>query len=232
MPFSDEELAEAAALREALEQGEDPLAMELRGAYAPASLADADLDALVSRALGDESAATNAERAAAEQLRADLAGEAFRAGGSPHAPAPALGEGGELALALKLAAHPRALPQARNDALVDAALRAPLSRRGPLSGPLGRRRSALRRIAPVTMAALTGVAALAAGVALFLGRAPLPEPALGGAAAMVHTRSADELFDAATPFPRHGGESARVDRIASARASDLRNNRYAAWGVR
>jgi hypothetical protein len=49
---------------------------------------------------------------------------------------------------------------------------------------------------------------------------------------MHRSRSAADLFDPTTPFPRAGGESARVDRIASARASDLRDNRFAAWGVR
>ena len=48
----------------------------------------------------------------------------------------------------------------------------------------------------------------------------------------MRARSADALFDATTPFPRHGEESARIDRIASARAADLRQNRFAAWGVK
>ncbi|HEY4116974.1 MAG TPA: hypothetical protein VGM56_03925, partial [Byssovorax sp.] len=51
------------------------------------------------------------------------------------------------------------------------------------------------------------------------------------AAAFIPTRSTDELFGA-QPFPRTGGESQRIDRIATARASDLRQNRFAAWGVR
>ena len=51
-------------------------------------------------------------------------------------------------------------------------------------------------------------------------------------AELVRARSADDLFDATTPFPRHGEESARIDRIASARAADLRRNRFAAWGVK
>jgi hypothetical protein len=44
-------------------------------------------------------------------------------------------------------------------------------------------------------------------------------------------RSASALF-AATDFPAAGGERARADRIAAARTVDLRNNRFAAWGVR
>ena len=81
------------------------------------------------------------------------------------------------------------------------------------------------------MAVLTGVAALAASMALFLGRPVATQPGVA-TAELLRARSADGLFDAATPFPRHGEESARVDRIASARAADLRNNRFAAWGVK
>jgi len=206
-PFTEEELAAADALREALDAGQDPLALELRGAYAPAPLAEADLDAIVSRALGEEFAATGVERAAAERLRAELEGEA------PH------GEGTELLRSLKLAAHPTTLPPARNEELIQTALRAPF-------------RARVRRIAPVTMAALAGVATLAAGVALVLDHARTTSPGAGAAAALVRARSADDLFDASTPFPRRGGESARVDRIASAREADLRQNRFAAWGVR
>jgi hypothetical protein len=51
-----------------------------------------------------------------------------------------------------------------------------------------------------------------------------------GAPTIVAVRSTQTLFDA--PFPRRGGESARIDRIARARGSDLRENRFARWGVR
>ncbi len=149
-----------------------------------------------------EAASTSAERAAAEQLRVDL---------DRGLPPP-------LAQALRVALRPTDLDPARNEALIAGALRAPL------------RKSPLRRIAPATMAALTGLAALAASVALFLGRPPAPRPA--ATAELVRARSADDLFDATTPFPRHGEESARIDRIASARAADLRRNRFAAWGVK
>jgi hypothetical protein len=49
---------------------------------------------------------------------------------------------------------------------------------------------------------------------------------------LVPARSTLELFDPAEPFPREGEETSRIDRIAGARASDLRKNRYATWGVR
>jgi hypothetical protein len=212
-PFTDEELAAAAARRDHLGEGVDPLAGALRAAYAPAPLGPVDLDAIVTRALGDESAATRAEIAAAERLRAELDGEGGESAG-PDA---------EILRAMRLAASPTDLAPERHEAILEAALRAPLRRR--ISG-------SVRRLSPVTMAALTGVAALAAGLALFVGRPTAPADRPAATAALVRARSADGLFDAATPFPRSGQESARIDRIASARAADLRQNRFAAWGVR
>jgi hypothetical protein len=205
-PISDAERAAAEALRDALDR--EPLVADLRAAHAPRPLDGADLDAILARALGDEAAATRAERAAAERLRAELAGEAAI-------------EEAALLRAIKLAAAPTALAPQRNEALIEAAL----------SGRTLRRRLApVRRIAPVTLATLAGVTALAAGLALFVGQAGRPAP--GAATALIRARSTDALFDAATPFPRTGEESARIDRIADARAADLRNNRYARWGVR
>jgi hypothetical protein len=211
-PFTDEEIAAAAALRDALEAGGDPLALELRAAHVPGPLAPADLDAIVARAFGDDAATTAAERAAAERLRAELCGEA-----PPSAES-------ELFRALQLAVHPTDLPAARHQALIDAALSRPI-----LLGRLSTRPPVVRRIAPVTMVALAGVAALAAGVALFVAPSGTRPPVT---AALVRTRSADSLFDPATPFPRRGEESARIDRITSARVADLRQNRFTAWGVK
>ena len=117
------------------------------------------------------------------------------------------------------------------------------------------------RLGPRTFATMTAVVAMAAGVLLLVGRigqqsdAPAPaavavatsmprppaaRPAVPGAVPdpsadrtpRIAVRSTADLFDATTPFPRTGGESARVDRIAGARAADLRANRFAAWGVR
>lgn len=206
-PFSDEELAEAAALRERLDRGQEPLFAELRAAHVPGPLAEPDLDAILARVLGDESATTAAERAAGEALRAQLEGDA-----------PA-GEDVELLVALKHAAKPSEISPARNEELIQAAFRRAFRKGG-----------AVRRIAPVTMAALAGITALAAGFSLLFGRGALA-PA-DATAALVPARSAQELFDPATPFPRRGGESARIDRIAASRGNDLRQNRFKAWGVR
>jgi hypothetical protein len=206
-PITEEEMAAAEALRSALDRGEDPAAEALRAAFSPGTLDEEDLDAIVKRALGDEASVTRAERAAADRLRAELEGTAeVRVSAPLHA--------------LRLAARPTEIAPERNEMLIAAAFR---RARG--------RMAAVRRIAPVTMAALAGVAALAAGVALFVGKAGAPPPG-AATAALVHARSADDLFDPATPFPRTGEESARIDRIAGARARDLRKNRFTAWGVR
>ncbi len=67
------------------------------------------------------------------------------------------------------------------------------------------------------------IVAAAAAVVLFVGRGPVVQPDLARA------RSTQELFT--ERFEVRGGESARIDRIAIARASDLRDNRFARWGV-
>lgn len=211
-PPSAEERAAADALRDALAQGASPLAAELRAAHAPRALAEADLDALLARALGDERAATSAERQAANRLRDELDGvESLR-------------DAAVLAQ-LRIAVRPPALDAQKNEALIAAALSRADSKRAA-------RRGVVRRLAPVTIAALAGVTALAAGFALFLGQMKAGAPGPTAATALIRARSTQDLFDAATPFPRSGAESARIDRIAAARGSDLRKNRFAAWGVR
>jgi hypothetical protein len=241
-PFTDDELREAAALRQALERGDDPLASALRAAWAPAPLDSEDLAALVEGAIREgvsgegDAPPTRLEREAAAALRDELAaGQGF-------------GEATALLGDLKAAYRPGELSPAANEALIEAALAGALtSGHAPASAAAAPRlrvlaggasvgapaRAARRlRIAPVTMAALSGVAALAAGIALLLGRLDhaLPPEALP-AATLIHARSTDDLFDPAQKF-EVGAQSARVDRIASARAADLRNNRFAAWGVR
>ncbi len=208
-PITAEELEAAAALREALE-GQDPFAEALRSAMGPEDLDGADHDALIARALGDEGASTMAEREAGEQLRAELAGERE-------------GRTSGLLIALKNAARPIDLPPEKHDELIAAALaQSRLKRTGNV-----------RLLRPLTVVSLSTLAALAAGVALFLGRASDLRPTVAApTAALVRTHSTESLFDAATPFPRRGQESARIDRIASARAADLRKNNFTAWGVR
>ncbi len=70
--------------------------------------------------------------------------------------------------------------------------------------------------------------AAAAAVVVFLGQGPDLSPP--GAAPLARVRSTQPLFH--EPFAREGGESARIDRIAMARAGDLRDNEFKRWGVR
>jgi hypothetical protein len=231
-PPTEAELREAAALNEALERGADPLAASLRSAFRPEVLDDTDHDAILARALGDLSApATKAEQREAERLAGEL--EGMRGARIPGAMAGSTSDSAEIASALRAAWAPRPIEQLRNEALIAGALhKAPARRSG-------------RRVLSVTMAALTSVAAVAAAVALYFGRAgelgaPTTQtaaaPATAGVAAvaqaaLIRARSTSDLFDPETPFPRSGGTSERIDRIASARAADLRANRFAAWGV-
>lgn len=114
--------------------------------------------------------------------------------------------------ALALAESPRELPEKRQSELVEAALtRFDAKRR--------ERRGVVVRV----MFGAAALVAAAAAVLVFVGRSPATPPAL------THARSTQPLFN--EPFDR-GQASARADRIAAARASDLRENRFAEWGVR
>ena len=220
-PPTEAELREAMDLERALAQGIDPLAAALRSAYRPEPLEDVDHEALLARAFGDAGAPpTAAERREAERL----AGELDAMKGRRAAPEPK-SEPAEIAEALRAAWAPRSIEPLRNEALIAKALAS----------------SKRRRALPVTMAALSSLAAVAAGVALFFGQAKQPEqsaptaaaPTAAGPAqaALIRARSTSDLFDPETPFPRSGGTSERMDRIVSARSADLRANRFAAWGV-
>ena len=268
-PVTEEELREAAALRDALDAGGDPLATALRSAFTPAPLDGGDLDAILARAMGDLDAPPTAiEEREADRLRATLeehdAQREGRVVAGPGARKEAPEETGALAVALRAAWAPSALGTARNDTLVTRALGASSAHAGSSSAKVAHPAPAARkaandggdapapislrrfRLGPRTFATMTAVVAMAAGVMLLVGRlgqqenAPAPAsvaqaPAATAAAeqrARIAARSTSDLFDATTPFPRTGGESARVDRIASARASDLRANRFASWGVR
>jgi hypothetical protein len=130
-------------------------------------------------------------------------------------PAPAEGDA-QLARALSAAWSPTDLPAEAHRVLVDRALAAHLTQR--------RRRRVVR--ASFGAGALV---ALAAGFAVVVGIQREP-PVASTAVAYLSTRSTQALFSG--PFPRTGGETARVDRIAVARAADLRENEFAKWGVR
>ncbi len=216
-PFDEAELRAAAAMRDALDV--DPVAAGLRAAWAPTDLDPVDHEALLARAFGDDEAPpTHAERLAAGRLRDALDGAAT----SPD---------GDLAVALRAAAKPAQLDAGRNEAIVARALAG-----RPEAAPATARGG---RVIRVVFAAAAAITAMAAGFSLLVTTGDEAAPAASRAVAdsmvagaLIPARSAAELFDATEPFPRTGGESARIDRIASSRTADLRANRFAAWGVR
>lgn len=226
---TEEELALADALQEAMAEGGDPLAEMLKAAALERELSEADHDAILARALGDlDAAPTAAEQKSAQRLCDELC-EMDKGGALPSAAS----ESAELAGVLRAAVSPRDISPLRNEALIAAALR-----KASNEAKSGSARFSLTMLA-------FAVTAAAAGALLFFGRAnlfrsgaeqsaALPKSPVSAVAqaAFIPARSTVDLFDPATPFPRLGGTSERMDRIMSARSSDLRQNRFAAWGVR
>lgn len=102
----------------------------------------------------------------------------------------------------------------------------------PLSEPELRRKSSPKRAGRVIAYRFTGVAtALALAAALLLRLSPEksapPAPDLA-TLALAQSRSTAGFFRADSA----GAPSERIDRIASVRSRELRDNRYALWGVR
>ncbi|HEX9294483.1 MAG TPA: hypothetical protein VF881_01575 [Polyangiaceae bacterium] len=79
---------------------------------------------------------------------------------------------------------------------------------------------------------MASLAAMAAALALVIGQPRQQSPAAVAQArrALAVSRSAADLFPEG--IPPTGGTTERVDRIADARAQDLRENRFARWGIR
>lgn len=128
----------------------------------------------------------------------------------------------DLLRAVSLAHAPRPLDDAAQRRLVDAALARGAKRRAASSS-----RGAIVRVAFGAAAALS----LAAG-ALFVVRSAdeASSASIAAPPPLAQVRSTAPLFH--EPFEARGGTSARIDRIAMARASDLRDNQFARWGVR
>jgi hypothetical protein len=146
--------------------------------------------------------ATPEELLAAEQLRKALEGE------SSH-------DDADFLRSLKAAHDPAPLDARTNDALIERAL---------AKAPAKKREGVVIRVAFGAAAVL----AMAAALLLVFGKiVPTATPAEKPELARV--RSTAPLFD--HPFDSKE-TSVRVDRIAMARASDLRENRFAQWGVR
>ncbi len=137
-------------------------------------------------------------------------------------------EGAALARAVVLAHAPgsRPLDRTENEALVQRALG--LGRGAAPVASLAAARD--RRVRRALLGGAASVAALAASVLLFQQQgAPAPVASLD-APPQLHARSSQPLFH--EPFATRGGTSSRIDRIASARAGDLRENMFARWDVR
>jgi hypothetical protein len=126
-------------------------------------------------------------------------------------------EQAELARAVSSAWAPRDLSAETHRALVEQALRR----------DEGRRRKQRGSVIRVSFGVSVLVAAAAAVFLLVEGDHQAPARAV---AAVAISRSTQGLFP--DPFAPTGGESARIDRIAVARAADLRDNEFARWGIR
>jgi hypothetical protein len=224
-PASAEELAASERLRDALAGAPSRAAAEelelvgaLRAAWAPRALSvDESRDVLeVTLTRSD------VEEAHAVRLRdaLDLERE------------PGEGDHDHLfvARALRSAFSPRALDESEHRAIVDAALAklpaAPPARvaetiAAAVPITLGQRRATVR----VAFGIVAGGLALAASIVLVVTSSSTHD----SEAPLAKARTTQPLFT--EPF-RPGEASARIDRIASARASDFRDNRFTRWGVR
>jgi hypothetical protein len=124
----------------------------------------------------------------------------------------------DLARAMASAWSPRDLPAEAHRVLVERAM--------ARHDVLRRRRG---RVIRVSFGA-GAVVALAAAVLLVLRTDPRSPDAVRSVEVVAVSRSTQALFP--DRFAPTGGESSRIDRIAMARAADLRENEFAKWGVR
>jgi hypothetical protein len=201
-PPTDEEIAASKRLRDALDDPSIP--------SAEADLARSLKNAWAPDAIDDEElraiselAATSDERKAAESLREGLFADA-------------------VVVALRAAWDPKPLSDAEHKAIVAKVVGTNVLQLSPPRGA----GSQAPRVVRVAFGFVATAIAIAAGFFLVLRAAPPPG---GGEVALAKARSTQPLFT--EPF-KPGDASARIDRIALARASDYRDNRFAKWGVR
>lgn len=226
-PPSEEEALLSQKLRDALD--EDPVASALKAAWAPEPISAEAHQQII------DDVPTPEELRVAARAESDPIVAALKAAWAPseisaeahrqiiddmptleELALASMVEEDEMVAALRAAWNPTALGEAEHQRIVDRALAGAVVTLQPSRSRL--------RVAVITT---TTVFALAAGVVLFLQtqdtHAPKPEVALAKA------RSTQPLFD--EPF--HAGEtSARIDKIAIARASDYRDNYFAKRGVK
>jgi hypothetical protein len=184
------------------------------------------------------------ERRAADALRRALDG---RAGRAPAERDDEAARAAELVQSIRAAASPMSLSPERHQQILDRALGAAASSArdgaaervgGDQRPPTVARPRDRRSHGKITYLAWGGAAslvAMAAAIALVI-RSESPPPSMAAKASAVPrpefalARSTTDLFSES--FPRSGGTTGRVDRIAYARAQDLRENRFARWGTR
>lgn len=203
-----EELELAARLRDDL--AKDEVVCALRAAWSPSEIEPAEHEAIIERVL-ERTATTREELQKAAELRRAMEDEAIPS------------EEADLARSLKAAWMPAPVAKAEHEPIVEKALDPPHAVR-----PAPARRGVVVRIAFGASAAL----AMAAAFLLVLGRMSgqsAPTMMSARVPELLPSRSTQGLFD--KPFER-GSTSARIDRIAVARSGDLRENRFAMWGVR
>jgi hypothetical protein len=160
---------------------------------------------------------TEEEKRAAEELRRALEDPA-RAN-----------DDANLLRAAALAYAPRELDAGEHRAIVAKAL----AHASPAKGSRGGDRGSSKVVRALFGAGAAAALALAAAVALFLephAARPSRDSRASASVPLVHVRSTQPLFR--EPFARTGGTSARIDRIAVARAGDLRDNEFSRWGVK
>lgn len=177
-----------------------------------------EVDASPSRA-GEEPEADEAELRRSAVLASILEGRATSS--DPAASDPGLVRLAQLARALRLAYAPTDIDDLAHQRVLGAGLRTPS-------------RTAARRT--IVGAVFVLVAAAAAIFGLYLqrrdpGQPPATAMHTGPRAPMIEARSSMELFDAMKPFDREKGTTERVDKITTTRESELRDNRFNAWGV-
>lgn len=203
-PPTEEEIAESQRLRDALE---DP-SVDHEGADLARALRSAyGPEPLAHDELASlvEASLDPAEVASAQALRDSLE--------EPNIP----NDDASFAVALAAAWAPKALSDADHAAIVAKAI-ASFGRKAEVA------RLDLRRERIVRVTFVTSMVAIAASILLLVRTKPTEAEA-----PLAKARSTQPLF--AEPF-KPGEASARIDRIAVARASDYRDNRFAKWGVR
>jgi hypothetical protein len=218
-PASAEEVAASQRLRDALagvERGapsdalgatpELDLALALRAAWDPAAISDDERRAVL-----------DATPSAEEQIEATRLRDALA---DPREPGAAAPSAAHLARALRSAFSPAPIDEAEHRAIIARALATAAS--GGAEVISLRRRSTTLRVA---FGLVAGGLALAASITVVVTSAP-PH---ASEAPLARARTTQPLFN--EPF-KAGETSARIDRIASARASDFRDNRFSKWGVR